>query len=1060
MMRGNRLGSWTVLDTLGQGGMGLVVRACHDDGTLAAIKVIRGHDPEFEERFRREQRLLVRLGDQGGFVRLLDHGESPLGPWVAMELIEGGTLADRVRERPLGIDEGVALLTEVVRIMSRAHVLGVVHRDLKPGNILLADDGPRVADLGLAKHLFRREGYDSLSITGRGDILGTLGYMAPEQLRNTREAGPAADVWSLGVMLYETVSGRRPFYAGSPIDFLRVMEGQAPAPLRSITPECPVWLEELVADCLVPDPKLRLGDADELLAELERHGGRGSLPNHTPSRSDSWPTDSGSAGTRSLVETVSVPARVVLGVACLVLLVALVMQLVPEPLTDPKTVLGETGGLTASPGAEPAADGSSATVKADPGTPSDKPVAGEGSTAGSTKAPGAGRDPAVTDPSGPPASLQSLFEAIPRLSFESLVREAGPGRHPGFSTDVVWLDGDRVLTACLEGSLHVWDAATCRERRRCELGLPIVDLERCADGRVLVGSNDRGELLRLDRQLAVTERIPIDVSPGRNPVFARSLEPGLALAGSRSGAQLIELATRRSVARPGEGELGWILALAIAPGGKRAAIVGHRGGVRGPLELRLVRLPDGAALARAELEGSTCDALEFSPDGRRLLVALSAGRGVVHELGAGREPTLRAALSFVAEPGIAQRAPELRSPLRIACWLPDGDILTGTGDGCIRRGRIRGNQLEPVQTLLRLQNVPRRLALSPDGERMAVVDFGGSLHIAPVRRATEAAPGELYPSGVERMKTTRDGRLMIIMPLSGVLLTTTAGREGGGETGGETGRVFDQVRIDGVSINDVCELNSGRLLFACSTKTRSGRFLITDARGDHGEELSLGDDLPSPMRVAGFPDVEGFAFGDVAGFVSTVVLPDRVQLLGGIPGSKGRPPPVYLLAAARPGTLLAVSAMGSSILGRWMSRQPIGGAPPRGWLDQARALPDGRRWVGQRLKLESMRDSSLPVPTGASVELYDGASPRVTRLTDSSRPFRTFALSPEGRTLVVASADGADLRVIDVTERSVVVSGGALLDGDRLSRMAFLPDGRLAILTVRGTLVLARLAPS
>ncbi|MBI3726071.1 serine/threonine protein kinase, partial [bacterium] len=151
-----RIGAYEVVSELGRGGMGVVYRARSQDGREVAIKVLSGSRPESLARFERERRLVALFGEREGFVPLLDHGSSPGGPFIVMPLVPGGTLADRLRRGPLGIDETIALGRALAEAVARAHERGIVHRDLKPENILFTRDGPLgkplVADLGLAKH--------------------------------------------------------------------------------------------------------------------------------------------------------------------------------------------------------------------------------------------------------------------------------------------------------------------------------------------------------------------------------------------------------------------------------------------------------------------------------------------------------------------------------------------------------------------------------------------------------------------------------------------------------------------------------------------------------------------------------------------------------------------------------------------------------------------------------------------------------------------------------------------------------------------------------------------
>ncbi len=151
-----RIGPYEVLGELGRGGMGVVFRARGPGGGEVALKLLARADGAAFARFDRERRLLASLGEEEGFVGLLDAGTAREGAWLVMPLVPGGTLADRLEAGPLGVEETVALGTQLARALGAAHARGIVHRDVKPENILFAASGrPLVADLGIAKHFDR-----------------------------------------------------------------------------------------------------------------------------------------------------------------------------------------------------------------------------------------------------------------------------------------------------------------------------------------------------------------------------------------------------------------------------------------------------------------------------------------------------------------------------------------------------------------------------------------------------------------------------------------------------------------------------------------------------------------------------------------------------------------------------------------------------------------------------------------------------------------------------------------------------------------------------------------
>jgi serine/threonine-protein kinase len=273
-----RLGAYELGPEIGRGGAGSVFRARAQDGRDVAVKMLIRPTPEAVARFGRERRILSLLGPQEGFVPLIDEGESPQGPWFAMPFLGGGSLRDKLKRGPLAIDETLALARALASAMARAHGRGLVHRDLKPENVLFTSKGePLVADLGLAKH-FSREAPGasrSVSLTKDGELRGTAGYMAPEQIDSAREAGPQADVFAIGAILYECLAGHPAFEGDSITEVLARVATSSYLAIRIERPDAPRWLARAIDRALRADARARWKDAGALLAVLEA-GPRGS----------------------------------------------------------------------------------------------------------------------------------------------------------------------------------------------------------------------------------------------------------------------------------------------------------------------------------------------------------------------------------------------------------------------------------------------------------------------------------------------------------------------------------------------------------------------------------------------------------------------------------------------------------------------------------------------------------------------------------------------------------------------------------------------------------------
>jgi tetratricopeptide (TPR) repeat protein len=249
--------------------MGVVLRGHSTSGDVAIKVLLRADSRKQLARFDREKRLLASLGEDAGFVPLLESGDSPQGPYIVMPFLGGGTLRDRLRRGALPLGETVALATTLAKAIARAHEAGIVHRDLKPENVIFTNDGrPLVTDLGLAKH-FRHDEPDakSISLSRSGMAIGTFGYMAPEQMKNAKAAGPAVDVFALGAIVHECLSGAPPFHAENLLQLVEVVEHGKYDPLPKHVPD---WLAAIVRRALEVDPDDRFKDGSELARALER----------------------------------------------------------------------------------------------------------------------------------------------------------------------------------------------------------------------------------------------------------------------------------------------------------------------------------------------------------------------------------------------------------------------------------------------------------------------------------------------------------------------------------------------------------------------------------------------------------------------------------------------------------------------------------------------------------------------------------------------------------------------------------------------------------------------
>ncbi len=280
-------------ERLGVGGMSTVQVAF--DRRLerdVAVKLLAEHladDPQFVSRFRREALSAARLVHPN-VVQVFDFGldEESGRHYIVMEVVRGQSGAEILRERGrLGVEEALDLVGQSCRGLDYAHRNGVVHRDVKPGNLLRSDDGVvKLADFGIAKALSEES-----SITQVGSVLGTASYLAPEQARG-EEAGPAADLYALGVVTYQLLSGRLPYEAGSLTELALKQQREAPAYLHELDPAIPEELSLAVDRALALDPRERHANAEALRTAL-LDGANGIAADDATGPTRATPADTG-----------------------------------------------------------------------------------------------------------------------------------------------------------------------------------------------------------------------------------------------------------------------------------------------------------------------------------------------------------------------------------------------------------------------------------------------------------------------------------------------------------------------------------------------------------------------------------------------------------------------------------------------------------------------------------------------------------------------------------------------------------------------------------------------
>src|SRR6185369_17385441 len=276
----SRIGPYRLARRLGRGGMGEVFLGWDERlGRRVALKRIRGDSSvsQQRERLRREARAAAQLSHPS-VVQVYDLIEDSTGDVIVLEYVEGRTLYELLKDGPPSLSVALRLAREITEGLAAAHAAGLVHRDLKAENVMVTPDGrAKILDFGLAKP-FVFDPEDGERLTGQGVLLGTFHAMSPEQARGG-EVDARSDLFSLGVLLYELLTGRSPFRGSDLLDTLQRVAGHRPPPVREVRPEIPRALSDLVDRLLAKRPEERPESAGEVAREL---AALGDLPDGPP----------------------------------------------------------------------------------------------------------------------------------------------------------------------------------------------------------------------------------------------------------------------------------------------------------------------------------------------------------------------------------------------------------------------------------------------------------------------------------------------------------------------------------------------------------------------------------------------------------------------------------------------------------------------------------------------------------------------------------------------------------------------------------------------------------
>ncbi len=262
---GRTVGPYQILEELGRGGMAVVYKAWQPSlERTIALKVLPEyfrHDPQLVARFQREARAAAHL-EHPNIVHIIDTGVADGLPYIAMEYLEGGSLRDRLAQGALAPAAALALVEQIASALDHAHSRGLIHRDVKPANILFTADGrPKVADFGIARVA------EGTRLTQTGTLMGTPEYMAPEQAEG-QPVDHRADLYALGVLLYQALTGRVPFHSTTPHATLHAVIYEPPPPPRQLNPALPQAVENVVLKALSKRPEARFQRGEDMVSSL------------------------------------------------------------------------------------------------------------------------------------------------------------------------------------------------------------------------------------------------------------------------------------------------------------------------------------------------------------------------------------------------------------------------------------------------------------------------------------------------------------------------------------------------------------------------------------------------------------------------------------------------------------------------------------------------------------------------------------------------------------------------------------------------------------------------